>query len=252
MDATIVDDNFSMSHLIAETGSQGVVAQVDTARLSVLSSLPQVVLDSLAEGIFIRRIESGDIVLREGDIGDSCFIVAKGAVRVLKRDPMDSEADLIDVARLAEGELFGEFALLGDRRRHATVQALKTTELYEIPRRLIMTLSSRHPGVIPTLQRLYRDRLLETLMKTAPFFSSLQGDRRSELMERFTPVRAVSGECIIPRGRARRRILSHRLRRRGGDATAVRQQASALLRRSSRGHTSARFPSCVATWLRRR
>jgi len=123
-------------------------------------------------------------------------------VRVLKRDPAGASTDVIEIARLGAGALFGEFALLADRRRHASVQALEACELYEIPRRLLRELSVEYADVGPALERFYRERLLSTLLATAPFFQPLPEEERAALMKRFVPRHVDAGVPIIREGEA--------------------------------------------------
>ncbi len=106
-------------------------------------------LTELSRGIERREVARGEIILREGEPGDACFVIVRGEVRILKRDPVNPRGDLIEVARLQDGDLFGEFALLADRRRHATVQAVQACELYVISRRLLRRLSEGYPEVVP-------------------------------------------------------------------------------------------------------
>jgi CRP-like cAMP-binding protein len=147
-----------------------------------------------------RRCAAGDLVLREGDPGDACFVIHSGSVRVLKRDPSGSSSEVIEIARLGAGSLFGEFALLADRRRHASVQALEACELWEIPRRLLRELAAEYADVGPALEQFYRERLLSTLLATAPFFQPLPEEERAQLMSRFTPRRIEAGGPIIREG----------------------------------------------------
>ncbi len=172
---------------------------IDTP-LTIFSELPEDALTELVRRMILRSFRTGDIVLREGDPGDACFVIASGSVRVLKRDPANQASDLIEVARLGSGSVFGEFALLADRRRHATVQAIESTELYEIPRRLLRELAATYPDVGPALEKFYRERLLSTLLATAPFFGPLAEDRRAKLLARFKPMRCESGEQVIIEG----------------------------------------------------
>ena len=50
------------------------------------------------------------------------------------------------------------------------MQAVEPVELLEIRRELIDELVAAHPGVARTLRTFYRERLLQTLLATAPFF----------------------------------------------------------------------------------
>jgi CRP-like cAMP-binding protein len=172
---------------------------IDTP-LTMFSELPEEALNELVRRMSLRSFRSGEVVLREGDAGDACFVIASGSVRVLKRDPSNESSELIEVARLGSGAVFGEFALLADRRRHATVQAVEACELYEIPRRLLRELAATYSEVGPALERFYRERLLSTLLATAPFFQPLAEDRRGELLARFRPKRVESGQTVIREG----------------------------------------------------
>jgi ATP-binding cassette subfamily B protein len=168
----------------------------------VFARLPPEALRELHRRITIRRVGTGAVIVREGDPGQACYVVQRGCVRILKRDPAQPAAEQIEVARLGPGALFGEFALLADRRRHATVQAIEPTELYEIPRRLLRELAATYPPVGPALERLYRERLLSTLIATAPFFRPLPEEERGRLMSRFQPRRVEAGKTIVREGEA--------------------------------------------------
>ena len=171
-----------------------------TSPAAAFPGLPDAALVELSKGIERTQVSRGDIVLREGEPGDACYVIVRGEVRILKRDPINPRGDLIEVTRLADGELFGEFALLADRRRHATVQAVQDCDLFVVPRRLLRRLATRYAEVGPQLERFYRKRLLETLMATAPFFKPLKPERRTELMARFTPRKVDSGDDIVREG----------------------------------------------------
>lgn len=170
--------------------------------LSIFSELSHDALFELMQRMSRRHFEAGEIVLREGDPGDACYIIQQGSVRVLKQDPQAPAHDLIEIARLGQGSLFGEFALLADRRRHATVQAMERCELFEIPRRLLRELAATYPDVGPALERFYRERLVSTLLATAPFFQPLPDEERGKLMARFVPRRVEAGSAIIREGDA--------------------------------------------------
>ena len=169
--------------------------------LGVFSELPSDVLDQLVRGMSLRTAEPGEILVREGEIGDACFVIASGEVRVLKREPRDPHGRPIEVARLGHGAVFGEFALLADRRRHATVEVVERAELFEIPRRLASELAASYPEVRPTLEKFYRERLLSTLLTTAPLFQPLPAERRADVLAHFYPKRSESGEAIVTEGK---------------------------------------------------
>jgi CRP/FNR family cyclic AMP-dependent transcriptional regulator len=66
-------------------------------------------------------VEAGKDVFREGDIGDSFFVLTSGEVLVGKA----RSGKLIELARLGVGDCFGEMALVGKHVRSATVRATR-------------------------------------------------------------------------------------------------------------------------------
>ena len=72
---------------------------------------------------------AGDIIFKEGDPGDSAYLIEEGSVEVSVSSTQHS--------RLGKGELFGEIALIDQQPRTATVHALEDTVLVPIPRQLV-------------------------------------------------------------------------------------------------------------------
>jgi CRP-like cAMP-binding protein len=160
----------------------------------LLSDLPRQAFVELLARMSVVRLGAGEMVLREGEAGDACYLIVSGTLRVLKAG--------IDVAHLGPGSFFGEFAVLADQRRHASVETLEPVELLEIRRVLLDELVAAHPGVARTLRAFYRERLMSTLMQTAPFFAQLSPEERKTIAERFRPRRFARGTHIIDEGSA--------------------------------------------------
>jgi CRP-like cAMP-binding protein len=79
-----------------------------------------------------QRYSRNEVVFRQGEIGDSVHLLAKGTVAVRVATPSGDVATL-DVLR--PGEAFGEQALVGDDdRRSATIVALESTETMRLTR----------------------------------------------------------------------------------------------------------------------
>jgi len=67
-----------------------------------------------------QRFEQGDLIFREGDPGDTLYVVLEGEVMISKQIPGAGEEAL---AFLRRGEYFGEMALIDDQPRSASATA---------------------------------------------------------------------------------------------------------------------------------
>jgi CRP-like cAMP-binding protein/Zn-dependent protease len=72
-----------------------------------------------------------ETIIRQGEVGDCCYLVRSGRVEVLLKEADAPERRL---ATMGRGALFGEAALLTDAPRSATVRALEQTELLMLRR----------------------------------------------------------------------------------------------------------------------
>ena len=196
-------DDFADRGATFERSFDETLAQLDPAGLTlegplgVFAMLPPEAAAELARRAVVKPYDPGEVVIREGDIGDACYVIVKGEVVVGKRGPDGVDLEL---ARLGEGALFGEFALLADRRRHATVVASIDSEIYEIPRHLLRELAAAFPAVGPALESFYRERLLSNLLLTTPLFALVPAEQRPALLARFQPQRVESGAAVVRQG----------------------------------------------------
>jgi CRP/FNR family cyclic AMP-dependent transcriptional regulator len=76
-------------------------------------------IEILAELSRPRRFAAGHVIFREGDLGDSLFVLARGAVEVVAR--REGKDRLLAV--LEAPEAFGEMSLVDREVRSATVKA---------------------------------------------------------------------------------------------------------------------------------
>jgi CRP-like cAMP-binding protein len=122
----------------------------DTFAVEVLARCPlfahgsRTILESLAGTLRRRRFRRGEVIMHQGDPGDSLHIVAAGAVKILLPSAEGEEAI---IATLRPGDFFGELALLDGAPRSATATALEPSETLVLPRPVFMELLDTLPGL---------------------------------------------------------------------------------------------------------
>ena len=65
-------------------------------------------------------VKAGDVILRQNEIGDCCYVIKQGEVDVYRAPDHRSAQEM--VARLTEGQCFGEDALINNALRNATIK----------------------------------------------------------------------------------------------------------------------------------
>jgi EAL domain-containing protein (putative c-di-GMP-specific phosphodiesterase class I) len=103
---------------------------------------------------------AGTIIFREGDPGNSAYIIEEGCVEV--------GVSSTQQARIHKGELFGEIALIDQQPRTATVWAVENTILIPIPRELVEELLEKTDPVVRHLLLIILERFRS--MRDQPAF----------------------------------------------------------------------------------
>jgi len=97
----------------------------------------------VSDNITNEHFEAGEIIFRQGDVGDRMYIVRAGEVEVVREKQT--------LAVLGPGEYFGEMALLANLPRNATISATKPTDVLAIAKsdftKLVTTMPEFGAGV---------------------------------------------------------------------------------------------------------
>lgn len=142
------------------------------------------------------EVPPGKLIVKEGDPGNSIFVIVAGRARVIRGEG-DRQRHL---ATLPGGALFGEIAVLTGAPRSATIVADQDTELFEISRDDINTIAKQHPTVPRAIAEFAQRRLAMNLLATAPLFTNLPGQHRAAVLQRFAPRVAAPNERVIKEG----------------------------------------------------
>lgn len=107
------------------------------------------------------RLNSGESIFREGDAGDSMFIIMDGKVRIHKSEEGNGKEK--EIAVLVKGEFAGEMALLDQQPRSASATALEETLLLEIHAEDFYDLMASHMEIMQGIVRVLTRRLREAI-----------------------------------------------------------------------------------------
>jgi CRP-like cAMP-binding protein len=111
-------------------------------RVALFSALAPEDLAALGEVAVPRRFEAGEVVFREGDAGDTCYVIESGQARAVREN---ADGRTITLAHFGPGDMFGELAMFDDERRSATVETLAETETVAILGADMRRLLREHP-----------------------------------------------------------------------------------------------------------
>jgi CRP/FNR family transcriptional regulator, cyclic AMP receptor protein len=161
-----------------------MASQDETARLlertPLFSGLSPSELDELAQLAVPRTYEAGQVVFREGDQGDTCFVVRSGAVKITR----EHGGRTIALAELRAGDTFGELSMFGGEVRSATAQALEPTAAVALLAGDIRRLLAGNPEIALKMLETMANRVRATNQRLAnQSFQTVAGRVAGVLMQ---------------------------------------------------------------------
>jgi putative peptide zinc metalloprotease protein len=150
---------FLKQHPHIQLGMQVALSHMLRVNL-IRQSLPFVKLSHeriewLAEQVEEISLKAGDVIFKQDDAGDNCYLIRSGKIEILRTEEDGSERRL---AILKPAALFGEATLIAREPRNATACVVEDSELY-------------------MLQHKHLSELMETESNVAKMFMTLMVDR---------------------------------------------------------------------------
>jgi ATP-binding cassette, subfamily B, bacterial len=149
-------NGFSMS----EDGSNAVVSTERLRDFPLFAKLPEPDLTDLAGLLLTVQYPAGAVVVAEGKSEEHFFIIVRGKVKAQRRGK--------EVARLAEGDYFGETALLVDLPAAATITTLEPSVFLRLQPPVFARFVKKTPGLRRELENILDQRLEATAARTMP------------------------------------------------------------------------------------
>jgi len=178
----------------------------------VFSTLERGDLERIAQLAVPREFDPGEVVFREGDSSDTCYVVRDGRARAVRTS---RAGRTITLATFGPGDIFGELALFEDERRSATVEAVQRTSVVgvlgpdmrrlmtehaEISSRLVIALGRR---LRESNERLSRQSFQTVQSRVAVVLSQLVAQEGDDGRGKDVLVRATQAELAQLAGSSR-------------------------------------------------
>jgi CRP/FNR family transcriptional regulator len=116
-------------------------------------------LERVAEVAVPRSFRAQQVIFREGDASDTCYVVRTGHARAVREH---ADGRILSLAHFGPGDIFGELAMFDDERRSATVETLDEVDAIAILGPDMRRLLREHPDLAVKLVISLGRRLRET------------------------------------------------------------------------------------------
>ena len=115
--------------------------------------------------------EPDQVVFKQGDMGDSAYIIVEGEADIM----IDSPAGPINIANMSRNDFFGEIAILCDVPRTATVRATTKLVTLRISKELFFRLITEFPQMSVEIMRELASNLEKTTVKLREALAKADG-----------------------------------------------------------------------------
>ena len=137
-----------------------------------------------------QRYRANDLIVRQGDYGDACYIVVEGKIQIEEQD-ISGESQILSF--LDEGDFFGESALMEHTPRMASVRAIEEVTVLKLYRDDFERFSEASPDTVQRImERLISFRTLLSITLFADLPAGLRFAPRHRTT-RVTEMRMASG-----------------------------------------------------------
>ena len=188
-------------------------------RVPVFETLAPPDLERVAQVAVPRRFAAHQVIFREGDASDTCYVVESGHARAMREH---ADGRTIALAHFGPGDIFGELAMFDDEKRSATVEAIEEVEAIAILGADMRRLLRQHADISYKLVIALGRRLRQTNERLArQSFQTVQSRVASVLAQLVAQARAEGAD--------------------GGDVLVVATQAEVAQLAGSSRESASRF-----------
>jgi hypothetical protein len=123
-------------------------------RIDFLSPLSDKEIKELSDNLEWKIYPKGKTIIREGEEGDSFYIIREGEVEVI----ISKRGKKKVIATLKNNDYFGEMSLLTGKKRFATVKTIKETEVFILKKDKFASILLNNPSIANEMSRILVER----------------------------------------------------------------------------------------------
>ena len=131
---------------------------------------------------FEKTFVDGDVIIREGDSGNTFFQLLEGNVAVFKNY---GQADEVQVAVIEPGQYFGEMAVIETYPRSSTVVATGDVKVVEIPAEALNEYFTQNPDKILAIMEVFGSRIKKMTEDCNEAKKALDDVRRTNSRDKY-------------------------------------------------------------------
>jgi CRP-like cAMP-binding protein len=139
--------------LEAERLSNEIIGLME--KVDILSPLSKSELKKLVATVGVEVYATGEFPVRQGQAGDTFYIIKKGRVEVIVEKASGESAR---VAVLGPGDFFGEMSLLTGEARTASIRVKEDAELVVIDKESFSSILAYNPSIAESLSKILSER----------------------------------------------------------------------------------------------
>ncbi|MGQ0656604.1 MAG: cyclic nucleotide-binding domain-containing protein [Chromatiales bacterium] len=118
------------------SAQDGFLTQILASK--TFARIPKENLKKIVSSIEMLPVSAGETIIRQGEVGDSFYILREGRCRVVSYASVEDAT--VEIASLGPGDSFGEEALIRNAPRNATVEMISDGSLARLRKQDFVTL----------------------------------------------------------------------------------------------------------------
>ena len=166
------------------------------SKVPLFAGLPSSAVEDLERRMPLREFAPQAVIVREGEAGDSAFVILSGLVAVRRKDPESGVEFLL--RELGPAEMFGEMVLLTRGTRTASVAAVQQTTCAVLDRADFERAMREQPGFALALTAVLAERLDHASQRIGIDFVNLARVRVDPRVLSLLPPPIVNEHKVVP------------------------------------------------------